>query len=242
LTTNPYLNTLTPNSLYLQVGSNSYFANSFTAANAEQVLLDALNTEVIQDKGMDVYYIRRKNSNAFDQIYEEDPNQTYVNTYTIEVYLETFSGYAGQGEFFSKLGLEVRDEVVLDMNINRFKTVIGTPENLPRPQEADLIYIPIMKDMFEITFVDHRKVFYQIGQLYMYQLKLKKFELSSEHFATGIPEIDTFMANNSYVVSNTSVPVPNIDSITINPTLTSNINSTDLIDFSEENPFGDIVH
>ena len=60
-----------------------------------------------------------------------------------------------------------------------------------RPQEGDLIYTPVIKKLFEISFVDHDEPFYQLDNNPVYKLRCKQFEYSQEVVDTGISEIDT---------------------------------------------------
>ena len=59
-----------------------------------------------------------------------------------------------------------------------------------RPQEGDLIYTPILKKMFEISFVDHDDPFHQLDNNPVYKLRCKQYEYSQEAIDTGITEID----------------------------------------------------
>lgn len=59
-----------------------------------------------------------------------------------------------------------------------------------RPREGDLIWVPIMKKMFEITYVQHDSIFHQGGSLQTYDISCQLFEYSHEELNTGAPEID----------------------------------------------------
>jgi hypothetical protein len=71
-------------------------------------------------------------------------------------------------------------------------------ESPTRPREGDLIYIPLLKNFFEVTFVEHENdqaMFYTLGRgrggnVYVYALKLKQFVFSDEVVSTGRQEID----------------------------------------------------
>jgi len=111
------------------------------------------------------------------------------------MYLENVSGMDGEGDFISKFGLEIRDEVTLLMSRRRFAS-LGT--SLIRPREGDLIYLPLLQNFFEISFVEHENnqaMFYTLGRgrggnVYVYALKLKQFVFSEEIISTGVDEID----------------------------------------------------
>ena len=59
-----------------------------------------------------------------------------------------------------------------------------------RPQEGDLIYTPVIKRLFEVSFVDHDDPYYQLDNNPVYKLRCKQFEYSQEVIDTGITEID----------------------------------------------------
>ncbi len=110
------------------------------------------------------------------------------------MYLEDVTGMEGEQDFISKFGLEIRDEIRLLVSRRRFAASI--PQN--RPKEGDLIYVPLVQNFFEITFVEHENesaMFYTLGRgrganVYVYALKLKQFVFSNEIIETGIPDID----------------------------------------------------
>ena len=203
----------------------------------EQELVDDLIQESIQATGHDVYYVVR-HTDTPDVIYKEDDTNFYKNNFKIEVYINNFSGYAGDGELFTKFGLEVRDELIVTVSRQRFQEEVTNANlNLIRPREGDIIYIPLTKDYFIVKYVDHRKVFYQLGRLYSYELRLQKFEYSSERFETGVPEIDQINKYSDIVEENNVVKPPPINKPDTQDNEVFTIEGEDFIDFSEQNPF-----
>ena len=74
---------------------------------------------------------------------------------------------------------------------SEFYLVMDTAKtDADRPQEGDLIYTPILKKMFEISFVDHDDPFHQLDNNPVYKLRCKQYEYSSEAIDTGITEVD----------------------------------------------------
>jgi len=177
------------------VATNLYF-NNFPAnqITSEQLLVEDLVIESLGINGMDVYYMPRSSRDSVDMLYGEDTLKTYTSAYPLEMYLENVTGMEGEGDFMSKFGLEIRDEVSLLVSRRRF----GFTVNQTRPLEGDLIYIPLFENFFEITFVEHENnqaMFHTLGRgrggnVYVYALKLKQFVFSSEIIETGISEID----------------------------------------------------
>ena len=146
---------------------------------------------------MDLFYLPRTSRDSVDMLYGEDTLKTYTTAYPLEMYLENVTGMDGEGDFISKFGLEIRDELTLLVSRRRFKYATGA-SNLIRPREGDLIYVPLVKNFFEITFVEHENdqaMFYTLGRgrggnVYVYALKMKQFVFSEEYIFTGIDEID----------------------------------------------------
>ena len=143
---------------------------------------------------MDVYYLPRETRDEVDMLYGEDTLKTYTTAYPIEMYLEDVTGMEGEGDFISKFGLEIRDEITMLMSRRRFQFTV----NKHRPYEGDLVYIPLLQNFFEITFVEHENnqaMFYTLGRgrggnVYVYALKMKQFVFSNEVIETGLSEID----------------------------------------------------
>jgi hypothetical protein len=147
--------------------------------------------------GMDVFYLPRESRDKVDYIYGEDTLKTYTKAYPIEMYLEDVLGMEGEGDFASKFGLEIRDETTFLVSRRRFKYTTAA-SNLIRPREGDLVYVPLLQNFFEITFVEHENnqaMYYTLGRgrggnVYVYALKMKQFVFSEEIISTGIEEID----------------------------------------------------
>jgi len=177
------------------MATNVYF-NPFplNQITSEQLLVEDLLIEALKIYGMDVFYLPRSSGDVVDYIYGEDSNKQYTSAYPIELYLENVTGMDGEQDFISKFGLEIRDEITLLVSRRRFAATV--PQN--RPNEGDLIYVPLIQNFFEITFVEHENdqaMFYTLGRgrganVYVYALKLKQLVFSNELISTGLPEID----------------------------------------------------
>ena len=179
--------------------TNFYFNNFPTdQITSEQLLVEDLVIEAMQIHGMDVYYMPRTSGDSEDMLYGEDTLRKYTTAYSLEMYLENVTGMDGEGDFMSKFGLEIRDELTLLVSRRRFKYTTGA-SNLFRPREGDLIYIPLIQNFFEITFVEHENdqaMFYTLGRgrggnVYVYALKMKQLVFSEEYIVTGVDEIDS---------------------------------------------------
>lgn len=169
--------------------TNHYFSKGTIT---EQYLYEDLVIEALQIYGHDVYYLPRKLVNK-DQLFGEDPLSSFNDAYSIEMYMETVEGYEGEKELVSRFGLEIRDETTFVVSRRRWLDLVGHDSNLitsVRPGEGDWIYMPNVRRLFEISFVDIDDPFYQIDNLPVYKLYCRTVEYSSERLDTGIDAID----------------------------------------------------
>ena len=215
--------------------ATSVYFNNFEAS-MEQYLIEDLVIESIKIHGHDIYYITRT-AGAVDDVLNEDDLSEYKRADFIDMYIKNFDGFEGEGDFLSKFGLEIRDEMTLTIARRTFELDVAQYTQNDRPLEGDLIYFPLNKKMFEIKFVEHEPVFYQMGALQMYDLRCEMFEYSQETFSTGVSEIDTLFAGFE-TTSNTSIEfLETQDSFADNSTIETAADS--IIDFSEADPFSE---
>ncbi len=194
--------------------------------------MEDLIVESIQIMGHNVYYIPRESFDEGDMIFGEYKNSAFKKAYLIEAYLLNVGGHEGQQDFFSKFGLEIRDNDNFVISRRSFRSIM--PGSIrQRPQEGDLVYVPILHKMFEVKFVEHEVMFHQIGKKlpYVYELKCEAFRASQEQIATGIDEVDQVGTDNLYTININLVPSANISPIdyfmgeTVYQSSNSNINS-----------------
>lgn len=170
------------------MATNSYF-NNFSASN-EQGLLEDLIIESIRIYGMNMYYIPRVRTN-FDKILNEDDQSEYNSAYMIEMYIKNVDGFGGNSDFLSKFGVEIRDQVTFTVARKVFNNYVTANTTQPRPFEGDVIYFPLNKKVFQITYVNNFEVYYPLGKLQTWEITAELFEYSGEKFNTGIPEVDS---------------------------------------------------
>ena len=176
--------------------TNVYFSKG---TPNEQHLYEDLAIEAIQIYGHDVFYIPRTLVNK-DELFGEDALSRFDDAYGIEMWMETQEGYEGEKELISRFGLEIRDETTFVVARRRWDNTVSSDANLivsTRPDEGDLIYMPTVKKLFEISLVDHDDPFYQIDNLPVYKLYCRTFEYSSEVLDTGIDVIDAIETKRS---------------------------------------------
>ena len=104
---------------------NKYF-NPYGIAR-EQDLLEDLIIESVKVYGHDVRYLP-KTAVKIDNLYGEDILTKFDEAIPVEVYLKSMEGFEGDGQFLSKFGLEIRDQIVLTIARKRFDQAITSPK------------------------------------------------------------------------------------------------------------------
>jgi hypothetical protein len=168
--------------------ATNFFFNNFSSSQ-EQLLLENLIIEAIQIYGKDMFYIPRKLNN-YDSVYGADDQSSYDVAFPIEIYIKSVDGFEGDGNFMSKFGLEIRDQVVFSVSQRRFNEDIAEINGQLRPNEGDLIYFPLNKKCFQIKYVNKFEMYYQLGALQTWEMTCELFEYSNELINTGILEVD----------------------------------------------------
>lgn len=158
---------------------------------SEQSLYEDLIIESIQMYGQDVYYLPREIVNQ-DRILLDDVPSHFSDAYKVEMYIENTDGFAGEGDLFTKFGIELRDQATFVVARRRWNHLVGDmlEANKFRPREGDILFLPMSESMFQIMSVDTESPFYQINQLPLFRMQCELFEYSDEDFDTGIDMID----------------------------------------------------
>jgi len=181
------------------MATNHYF-NHHGTDTPEQRLIENLTIESIKTFGIDVYYLPRT-LNDEDKLMGEDNTASYNSAYTIEMYIKTVEGFEGQGDFISKFGLQINDQITFTVAKRRFRELGMTSDGRANlPHEGDLIFFPTTSALFQILFVEDEAIFYQTGQLQSYDMLCEMFTYSDQSFNTGIEEIDKIEREQSYSI------------------------------------------
>ena len=220
--------------------STNFYFNNFTNSQ-EQILIEDLVLESIQIYGHDVFYCPRTLIEK-DEVYEEDSLSQYNSNYLIDMYIRSYESYEGDGQFLSKFGLEIRDQVTFTVAIRTFERhVTRVNQNKIRPRENDIIWLPLNQKMYRITYVEHESVFYQSGSLQVYDIKCELMEYSNERFDTGRYDIDHYFDN----VSTTSTFVSTLENLANTDPIAQNFEfeklADDILDFSDVDPFSENI-
>jgi hypothetical protein len=183
--------------------ATSVYFNNYNSV-AEQRVLEDLIVESIKIMGFDGYYLPNDNDIARDLLFGEDPVKKFQSAFPLELYLSNSLDYDGEKEFFSKFGLEIKNNVNVIVSKRSFSQRV--PQNVfQRPREGDLIYVPFLNgtgELYEIKFADQDKDFHTLGRRvpYFYELQLEKFKFSHELISTGVQEIDDAGTFSSYTI------------------------------------------
>ncbi len=175
------------------------------AVQTEQHLYEDLVVESLRMYGHETFYLPREIVEE-DSILGEDIQSKFGDSYSVEMYIENTDGFEGEGDLFSKFGVQVRDTATFIISLRSWERFISLDSNLAtslRPNEGDLIHLPLSGSLFEIKFVEHENPFYQVGKLFVFKLQCELFEYSGEDFDTGNLNIDLVEDQQAYTIEMT---------------------------------------
>lgn len=157
----------------------------------EQNLYEDILIEAIQFYGQDVYYLPREVVDR-EEIFLDSIQSQFSDAYKVEVYIENTDAFDGEGDLFTKFGIELRDQATFVIARRRWRELVGDrlADNQFRPREGDVIYLPLSESLFEVKKVETESPFYQLSQLPQFRMQCELFEFSDEDFDTGIESID----------------------------------------------------
>jgi hypothetical protein len=197
------------------MSTNQYF-NHFSNSS-EQGLIEDLVVESIK-----IYAINE------DSVLNEYEYREYTRARDVEIYIKNSQSFEGQGLFLEKFGLQIEDQMVVNISKRSFEEFIGTPDSLSRPREGDCLYIPVIDALYEISYFDQTLPFYQLGSIQMYELTAKLYSPSGDQFSTGVSAIDDKYSREAAA---NNVPYDQGD--------TFDLDANNFLDFTETNPFTD---
>ena len=110
-----------------KMATNQYF-NKFKN-KAEQRLVEDLVVESIKIHGVDwsTFHV----SVNVDEIFGEDRLPKFENGRELEMYVDSYDGFEGEGEVMSQFGLEIKDEITLTLS----------KKDLAKPLQTKIILI-----------------------------------------------------------------------------------------------------
>lgn len=180
--------------------SKSVYFPQYGGVNTEQSLVQDLVDEQIHLFGMDVFYIPK--TMLIDRSLNDVVLNEFREAHLIEMMLINVEGFGGSGAVaMSKFGLKLSDEITLAVSKRKWgmrPDLVTSTHIADRPNEGDLIYLPMTKNIYEIKFVEREVPFYQLGKNYIFALTCELMEHADNLFDTGNPEIDD-LKQESYV-------------------------------------------
>lgn len=179
------------------MATNLYFSQK---VRSEQHLYEDIVIEALKTYGQDVYYLPRDIVNE-DKILGDDPVSSFNSSHVIEMYIENTEGFEGEGDLFTRFGVEIRDEATFIVARKRWEQTIQRYDNeitSKRPAEGDVIYLPLSKSFFQIMHVEHEQPFYQLSNLPVYKMRCQLFEYTGEDMDTGVDELDSLELKYAY--------------------------------------------
>ena len=180
--------------------AKSQYFPQYGGRTSEQTLVQDLVDEQIKLFGQDVVYVPK--TMLIDKVLNDVILSKFEDSVTIEMMLINVEGFGGAGAVaMSKFGLKLSDEITYAVSkrrwINYVETEIDT--RVPnRPNEGDLLYVPMTKNLYEIKFVERETPFYQLGKNYIFSLSCELIENADTYFDTGNSDIDT-LTQEAYV-------------------------------------------
>jgi hypothetical protein len=181
------------------MATNPYFKQG---VRSEQNVYEDIVIEALKFYGQDVYYLPREIVNK-DNIFLDDVPSRFGSSYKVEMYIENTEAFDGEGDLFTKFGIELRDQANFIVSRKRWKNLVGsrlTEANF-RPREGDLIYLTLSKSIFEIRRVETETPFYQLSNLPTFRMQCELFEYNDEDFDTGIDEIQKIEEEAAFQIS-----------------------------------------
>ena len=171
----------------------------------EQNLVQDLINEQLRMYGVDIFYLPRKYMTE-NTVLREVVQSKFDMALPLEAYVDNYDQYSGAGNILSKFGIESKDEVRLIISRERFENYI-TPliedqanvKLSTRPKSGDLIWFPLDDRIYEIKDIEYAKPYYQLQNLYVYELYCELFRYEDEVIDTNIEEIDNNFIEEGYI-------------------------------------------
>ena len=106
---------------------------------SEQLMYEDIIVESLKMYGQDVIYMPRELVNE-DDVMGDASSSKFSKGYTIEMYIENTEGCDGEGDLFTKFGVEIRDEATFIVARRRWNKLMSYQNNdvsYYRPREGD---------------------------------------------------------------------------------------------------------
>ena len=98
------------------------------AVRSEQNLYEDIVIESLKIYGQDVYYLPRDLVNE-DTILGDDVVSSFNSAHVLEMYIENTEGFDGEGDLFTRFGVEIRDEATFVVSRRRWNQTVRKWDN-----------------------------------------------------------------------------------------------------------------
>ena len=183
--------------------------------------------EVVAVIGFQAKYLPRKYGTALDPVFGEDPSSFFDTVWTFNILIDDYQEYGDVGDFYSKFGVSVTDEMKVSFTKKDFAEQTASVDD-DTPIAGDLLYFSDAEALFEVTFVGNDSSFYPTpdGPQYVWTLTLKPWEYGGEDIDVADAEI-TALETDIQTAVDAELATPDWDTM-----------DDDILDLSEMNPFG----
>ena len=172
------------------MAKNVFFSEG---TRSEQLLYEDLIIESVKIYGQDVYYLPREMVTT-DRLFREDVLSKFDENYLIEMYLQNYDGFQGDGTLLSKFGVRISEEATFVVSRRRWEDLVQARSNnlvsSERPNEGDAIYFPLTQQLFQIKFIENETPLRPLGDVPIFTITCELMEFADERLETGVKEID----------------------------------------------------
>lgn len=185
--------------------------------------------EVVAVVGFEAKYLPRKYGATVDPIFGEDPTSKFDTVWTLNILVDEYQDYGDVGDFYSKFGVQVTDEMKVTFTKKEFAEET-TDTSDDTPIAGDLLFFTDAEALFEVTFVGNDSMFYPTpdGPQHVWQLTLKPWEYGHENIDVVDTEIEALEADIQSSIDK-ELGTPDWD-----------VEDDEVLDFTEMNPFGTV--
>lgn len=159
------------------------------SGNNEANLFDNIATEFYWLYGDPVYFLPRT-THKEETSFGEFLSATINNGYYLRMWQDEKEAWAGNGDIYTKFGLQVTDESTFYINLSSFNQATSGLY----PKQGDLIYSERSKKLFQINHIENEchPNFYMFGNLTGYKIQCGLFMFNHEQIDqsanNGIPD------------------------------------------------------
>mgnify|MGYP003592757544 CR=1 FL=1 len=196
--------------------------------------------------GSDIIFLPRE-VNKEETTFGEYLAATIERGFQMRLFIEETQAWSGNGDMYSKFGLQITDECTLYSNKLTFSQATSSdiiPTGL-YPKQGDLIYIVKSQKLFQISHIEDEisPTFYLLGNRAGYKIQCRLFtyqhEAISQDPESGIPEAIQALDNlldNIITPEATAVTLEEKEFVNNNQPIQTSANP--IIDTSEQDPLG----